>query len=186
MLIHVTGASGSGTSTLGAALAAELDGTHFDADDYYWLPTSPPFTQKRAAPDRLSLLLADLRAKEVSVLAGSVVGWGPELEDSFDLIVFLYLDAAIRLERLRKREIERLGHADPEFLEWAARYDEGPPVGRSLAKHQAWLGARSCPIVEIHGDLTVAERVATVLGAAPNPSFKRTRSGRLRRPPRSA
>jgi len=51
MLILITGASGSGTSTLGAALAKELGIAHLDADDYYWLPTTPPFTAKRDRAD---------------------------------------------------------------------------------------------------------------------------------------
>jgi uridine kinase len=173
MLIHVTGASGSGTSTLGTALASELGGVHIEADDYFWLPTSPPFTTKRDRVECLSSLLSDLRAEEVAVLAGSIVDWGAELEDSFGLIVFLYLDAETRIERLRKRELERFGHVNPAFLEWAAQYDEGPPEGRSLAKHRTWLGARSCPIIELSGNLSVAERVAAVLKEAPNPSIKR-------------
>lgn len=163
MRIHITGASGSGTSTLAAALARQMGGTHLDADDYYWLPTSPPFMEKRAAAERLSLLLADLNMKENPILAGSVVGWGAALEDSFDLIIFLYLAAAVRVERLRQRELERLGHADPAFLAWAAQYDEGPAEGRSLAKHRAWLAARNCPVIELHGNLTVSERVAAVM-----------------------
>ncbi|MES2099683.1 MAG: AAA family ATPase [Pseudomonadota bacterium] len=165
MLIHITGASGSGTSTLGAALATELGGVHLDADDYYWLPTAPPFLHKRPAAERLDLLLADLQAHPTCVLAGSVVGWGAALEDAFDLVVFLYLDAAIRLERLRRRETEQLGHADPAFLAWAAQYDAGPPVGRSLAKHRAWLARRSCRVIELSGDLSVRARVAAVLQA---------------------
>ncbi len=40
--IHITGASGSGTSTLAAALAVALGGVHLEADDYYWLSTSSP------------------------------------------------------------------------------------------------------------------------------------------------
>jgi adenylate kinase family enzyme len=40
--IHIFGASGSGTSTFGRALAAELSIRFFDADDYYWLDTDPP------------------------------------------------------------------------------------------------------------------------------------------------
>ncbi len=163
MRIHVTGASGSGTSTLGAALAARLGYLHFDADDYYWLPTSPPFTTKRAAPERLSRVLADLNSSENSILAGSIVGWGAELENCFDLIVFLYVDADVRVERLKKRELEQFGHANPAFLEWAAQYDEGLSEGRSLAKHRAWLGARTCPVVEIHGIHAVDDLVAMVL-----------------------
>jgi adenylate kinase family enzyme len=163
MRILITGASGSGTSTLGAALAKELRIACLEADDYYWLPTTPPFTIKRDRVKRLSSLLRDLRAKPSAVLAGSIIDWGIELENAFDLIVFLYLDAAIRVERLRKREMERFGRTDPEFLEWAAQYDEGILGGRSLAKHRAWLSARTCRVIELRGDLTVGERVAAVL-----------------------
>ena len=173
MLILITGASGSGTSTRGAALAKELGIAHLDADDYYWLPTAPPFTTKRDSVERLSSVLRDVRAKQSAVLAGSIMDWGIELENAFDLIVFLYLDAAIRVERLRTREIECLGKADEEFLEWAAHYDAGILGGRSLAKHQAWLSARTCPVLELRGDLTVGERVDAVLKHVANFSVGR-------------
>src|SRR5580698_7085733 len=159
MLILITGASGSGTSTLGAALAKELGIAHLEADDYYWLPTVPPFTTKRDHAERLVSVLRDVRAKQSAVMAGSIMDWGLELENAFDLIVFLYLDAAIRVERLRKRETEFLGKVDEEFLEWAAQYDEGVLGGRSLAKHQAWLSARTCRVLKLRGDLSVRERV---------------------------
>ena len=171
MLILITGASGSGTSTLGAALAKELGIAHLDADDYYWLPTAPPFTTKRDGAERLSSVLRDVRAKQSAVLAGSIMEWGLELENAFDLIVYLYLDAAIRVERLRAREMERFGKTDPEFLEWAAQYDAGILGGRSLAKHRAWLSARTCPVLELRGDLSVGERVAAVMKHVTNSSM---------------
>jgi len=40
--IHILGASGSGTTTLGRALAERLQYPHFETDDYFWLPTAPP------------------------------------------------------------------------------------------------------------------------------------------------
>lgn len=163
LLIHITGASGAGTSTLGAALAEALGGTRIEADDHYWLPTDPPYTQKRPPPERLAGLLAALDAHPVAVLAGSVVGWGAALEDRFDLVVFLTLDTALRIARLRQRETALLGHADPAFLAWAAQYDEGPVVGRSLNKHRAWLAERPCPVLELDGDLSVAQRRDAVL-----------------------
>ncbi len=162
MRILITGASGSGTSTLAAALASAIGGVHLDADDYYWLPTTPPYRHKREGAARSALLLADLRAARTPVLAGSVVSWGEAIENFFDLIVFLYLDSAIRVERLRARETTRFGHADPAFLLWASQYDAGPPEGRSLSKHRAWLAARRCPVLELHGDLSVDERLARI------------------------
>jgi adenylate kinase family enzyme len=168
MHIHITGASGSGATTLGAALARELLLRHADADNYYWLPTSPPFKEKRNAIDRLALLRKDLHSEPGVVLSGSIYGWGSEVEDAFDLVVFLYLPAAIRVERLRRREIERYGAANPAFLEWASQYDEGPSEGRSLAKHNAWLAQRTCPVLRVEQDQTVAQRVAQVCQALRN------------------
>lgn len=165
----ITGAAGSGTSTLCSALAFALGGIHVEADDYFWISTLPPFTTKRDPAARLSSVLSDLRAQEVALLAGSIVDWGVELEDAFDLIVFLHLDPQTRIERLKKRESERFGYVNPAFLEWAAQYDEGPPVGRSLAKHRNWLGARSFPVIELSGNLSVGERVAAVLQEAVPP-----------------
>jgi len=182
MRIHITGGSGSGTTTLGRELAEHLQFVHMDGDDYYWLPTSPPFREKREAGSRLSALLNDLRAAPSAVVSGSVVGWGPDIEDAFDLVVFLYLPAQMRVERLRARELERFGAADPAFLEWAAQYDEGRLDGRSLAKHDAWLAARKCPVLRLEGDLSVSDRMRLVQQAM---SSCREQSAGLRAAPRT-
>ena len=161
--IHITGASGSGTSTLAAALARALGGAHLEADDYYWQPTPQPYTAKRHRNERLSLLLNDLCDVRVAVVAGSVADWGPELEDCFHLIVFLRLDTQARVARLLRRETERFGRVNPAFLEWAAQYDQGAMPGRSLARQRAWLAARHCPVVELRSAASVDELVATVV-----------------------
>lgn len=110
----------------------------------------------------MRILITGASGAGTSPLAGSVVGWGDAIENFFDLIVFLYLDSFIRVERLRQRETVRFGHANPAFLLWASQYDAGPPEGRSLNKHRSWLAARRCPVLELHGDLSVEERLARI------------------------
>jgi adenylate kinase family enzyme len=168
MRVLVTGASGSGTTTLGRALSVRLGSSFLDADDYYWIPTDPPYKEKRDPAARLQLILADLRKASSSVVAGCVRNWGGELEDSFSLIVFLILDAQIRVARLREREMSELGRVNEVFLEWAAQYDIGRMSGRSRALHEKWLSERSCPALRLEGDLSVAERVARVTEALAN------------------
>ena len=97
------------------------------------------------------------------------MAWGATVEDAFDRIVFLRVPTDIRVARLKARERERYGNADPAFLEWASEYESGPPVGRSLAKHEAWLRERKCPIVRIEGDTSVNERIGRVTAALPTP-----------------
>lgn len=163
MRIHITGASGAGSSTLAIALASRLGWRCLDGDDYFWLRPEPPFEARRAPQERLALLLSDMAEAGDVVLAGSVDGWGRELEDAFDLIVFLRLGADIRLQRLRAREMQRFGAVDADFLAWAAQYDTGTLEGRSLSRQHEWLATRSCPVLEIEGDLSVEERMRRVL-----------------------
>ena len=41
--IHILGASGSGTTTLASAIADEHGHRHLDTDDFFWIPTNPPY-----------------------------------------------------------------------------------------------------------------------------------------------
>lgn len=41
-IIHIFGASGSGTSTLGQAIRDALGYRWMDTDDYFWLPSIRP------------------------------------------------------------------------------------------------------------------------------------------------
>lgn len=153
---------------MGRALSTQLGIAFFDADDYFWLLTEPPYQEQRAPAARLALMLADLTKVPAAVVAGSVMKWGAELEEGFSLVVFLTLATELRVARLREREIARFGRADAQFLEWAAQYEEGRMAGRSRALHEQWLRERSCAILQLEGDLSVAERVVRVTEALSN------------------
>jgi adenylate kinase family enzyme len=157
--IHIFGASGSGTTTIAKIACEKITYKHFDADDYFWLPTKAPFTAERPRDECLQLMENDLLKCDKWVLSGSVTGWGDIFIPLFDLVVFVYIAQDTRLERLRKRERERYGNAilpsgsrheeSEAFLEWAAAYDTGTRNGRSLPKHEAWLKQINCPVLRI-------------------------------------
>ncbi|MDR5858232.1 AAA family ATPase [Halomonas eurihalina] len=166
MKILVTGAAGSGTSTLGELLASYLGASFQEADDIYWLPTTPPFQEKRSSDERRVMMAKTLSESERVVVAGSVMSWGEAIEDAFDMIVFLTAPAQTRLERIRHRDIQRFGVVDPAFLEWAAQYDDGEMSGRSLARHKAWLAERSCHVLSIESTKdpdTLAQQVCDAM-----------------------
>lgn len=48
--IHLMGASGSGVTTIGRALAGRLALPHHDTDDYFWLPTVRPIGRPAPSP----------------------------------------------------------------------------------------------------------------------------------------
>jgi cytidylate kinase len=146
MHVLVTGASGSGTTTLGRALATRIGAQLVDADDLYWLPSDPAFTSKRDRAERAELLREKLTAGP-TVVAGSIMGWDGDLENAFGLIVFLRAPAEVRVPRLIARDRERFGRVNEEFVAWAAQYDGGTLEGRNLARHLAWLEQRRCPVL---------------------------------------
>jgi adenylate kinase family enzyme len=180
MGIHVTGASGAGTTTLGRALARRTGAVHLDTDEFYWLPVEPAYSEKRPIPERLALLNeafahADPRGW---ILSGSVSDWGAPLIPRFDLVVFLFTPTDIRIARLRAREAKQFGAAaiapggarhdeHEDFIRWAAGYDTGTEVSRSLAKHEAWLAALPCPVVRLDGSESVEVLVEKAAAAMP-------------------
>ena len=83
----VTGASGTGTTTLGRALADRWSVPHADADDYFWVPTSPPYTEKRPEVERLRLMDEIFLPRSSWVLSGSVMDWGDSVLDVCDGVV---------------------------------------------------------------------------------------------------
>lgn len=171
--IHVMGASGSGTTTLGRAIAEKLGVSHFDSDDFFWLPTDPPFTTPRDPEERIALLLPKLLAEQGWVLSGSALKWGQPIEPLYDLIVFLQIDPDLRMERIRHRETSRYGERikpggdmmvkSREFMEWAASYDTGGPERRSLAAHEQWLATQTCPVLRLDSARMLHELVEEVL-----------------------
>ncbi|MBC6310725.1 AAA family ATPase [Listeria sp. FSL L7-1582] len=168
--IHVMGASGAGTSTLGKALADRLGVAFFDTDDYYW---EEKFSVKRAIENRLEMMERDFMTREDWVLSGALSNWGTPLEPFFDVVVFLEVPRDVRLERLVRRERVRYGEAilpggsrhqeHMEFVAWASRYEDGDVDVRSKKLHETWFQNLECPVLRVTGDMTVEEEVELVL-----------------------
>ena len=170
--IHLVGASGSGTTTLGRALAQRLGCPHFDTDHYFWVPTDPPFEKIRPVEERHALLGPDVSGG-AWVPSGSLCGWGDVYVPRLDLVVFLSVPSEVRLARLRTRERQRYGDAiDPggpfrekyeAFIAWAASYEHGSPAERSRRMHEDWLAKLPCPVLRLDDTDDVETRLQRLL-----------------------
>ena len=156
--LHLVGASGSGVTSLGRALAETLAIPHHDTDDYFWQPTVPPYQKKRERTERLRLMQEVFLPRADWILSGSLEGWGDDIIPHFDLVIFLSTPREIRLRRLRAREAAHLGadavapggwrHRDTEdFVEWASHYEDGDreAIGRAGAWRSTRPGSPRCP-----------------------------------------
>lgn len=171
--VHIVGASGSGTTTLGAAIAARFGHRHLDTDDFFWERTDPPYRVQRPREERLASLSRALGESPTWVLSGSLCGWGDPLIPEFELVVFLVVSTEVRLARLLAREVSRYGKdaiapggklhgAHVAFLEWAGRYDAGGLEMRSRALHEAWLAALPCRVMRLEGTRSSDEQLAAI------------------------
>jgi adenylate kinase family enzyme len=177
--INFLGASGTGKSTLAKAVATNLGCPHFDSDDYFHFPTDPPFQKQRSPEERKALLEADLNKFSSWTLSGGAAVWEPPPKLDFSLVVFLYLEPRLRLERLRARELKLYGarilsggdmemdHTD--FMEWTAGYDSGAAEGtNTLPEHERFLTTAGLPVLRLEGPLTTEEQVRLTLKALQN------------------
>lgn len=173
--IFILGASGSGTSTLGRALASALNSQAFDTDDFYWVPSDPPFQTARKPADRTRLMTEMMLPRRDWVLSGSACGWGDAMIPRLTLVLFLLTDRDTRLERLKTRETARngaliapggpLAAQHRGFLDWAGGYEDFEFTGRSRHQHEDWLTRVSCPVLRLDGGLPVQDNIDQVFAA---------------------
>lgn len=170
--INILGASGSGATTAGRAVAA-LDVPYLDGDHYFHGLSDPPFSAPRSPADRYRMFMDDLGARPRWGLGGGVAGWDPFPELAFTRVVFLWVRP--RFARIRQRERARFGarilpgggmetiHRD--FVAWASRYDAGDVEGKTLARHEVFRARQRCPVVELRGAFPVEHGTAEIRAA---------------------
>ncbi|MCE1117299.1 MULTISPECIES: adenylate kinase [Pseudomonas] len=172
MRTYITGASCAGVTTLGQNLALQLGARHADVDDFFWMPTNPPFTTQREVNERVPLIQQAL-GDDDWVLTGSCMVWGEALLAQVDLIVFVDTATPVRLERLAAREKERFGdriapggdmhEIHVAFKAWASQYDNPDFSGRNRAWHERWLSAQTAALLRLDGTSSPQEMVARVV-----------------------
>lgn len=166
-VIHIFGASGSGTSTIGQYICKKCGYYFMDTDNYFWELTDPPYAVKRPVSERIALMKNDIDKYNNVVISGSLVDWGDELIALFTFAIRVETPTDIRIERLRRREREKFGsriqvggdmyYNHCAFIEWAAAYDKGNLDMRSKIKHDFWQKKLHCPLLLLDGSLSLKD-----------------------------
>ena len=174
--IYVFGASGSGTTTLGAALGRALQLTHLELDDFYWQHTPLAYTVKNPPRVRVELIRQRLQGVDEWVLSGgSLHAWGEVFVPELTLAVFLQLPSEERMARLHERERQRYGDTlrsddalrerHEAFLLWAEGYETVGKGDRSRLRHEAWMAEMAglgLPLLKLDSRAPVDALVAAV------------------------
>jgi thymidylate kinase len=107
--------------------------------------------------------------------SGKIQAWAPEIVPSIDLVAFLDVPTAVRMERLRQRQERQFGaravapggwnYANTlDLYSTAAGYDDGTAKARTRPDHEAWFSTLTCPILRIDGTRPVQD-IVTEIGA---------------------
>lgn len=171
-VIHIYGASGSGTTTLGRKVSEVLGCTFLDSDDFFWKITNPMYREKREPEELVKVLQEKIGSSDQVVLSGSLVDWGDGLIPEFTLAVRLTADTEVRLARIKDREYKKFGDRilpggdmydqHQQFLRWAEAYDTGSVHMRSKKRHDQWQKLLQCPQLALCGEDSMEVNIARI------------------------
>lgn len=160
--IAIVGLNGSGKTTLGRALAEHLGYFRIDVEDYYF-PAEGAFNEARSRDEVEQLMLEDIE-KNGNFVLSSVCADFASIEKYYCLIVYLEAPKEMRLDRIRKRSIDRFGErvlpsgdlyeSEENFFAFAAK--------RTPEKIENWLPKCTCPVLRIDSTKPVSELVGAI------------------------
>lgn len=152
MIIYIYSASGVGSSTIGKIIAQELHYRYVDIDDILFHKSDIPYTKRRSASERVKLFQAELI--DNTVISGWFSDGIGDFMNSFDKVIFLTLNQAERIRRIKMRELEKHGKRIlpggdmyenfNRFLEWSRGYDDFDITKRSYKLHKHFYDKLTC------------------------------------------
>ncbi len=159
MIIHIMGASGSGTTSLGEYLAKKLDFEVIESDYYKWEQTIPEFQIMRKKEESDRLLIDKIKSSKDLIISGSLHS-NPVTFPYIDLIIYLKCPTKIRMERILKRDKE-LGRNSLEsdgevkenflgFLYLAKNYNKLGEDKRSKRSQKIVIKESHAPVIYVN------------------------------------
>ncbi|MBP5225098.1 MAG: AAA family ATPase [Lachnospiraceae bacterium] len=172
--ILIFGPAGAGKTTLGRMVAERLNYPFLDRDNFIFKKdVEIPYSVRLSMEEQEAWLLKAMRKRSHFVLAGYMDYCSKEVSDSFDLAVHLDAPAAVRTERVHRREYAIYGDRVLEggdlyemhhrFLEMAASYDDDSQPHRK--KHLEWAETLNCPVLYLSGEDPVDQNVRKITAA---------------------
>ena len=162
--IAIVGLNGSGKTTLGRALAERLGYYRMDVEDYYFPKSDVPYAVARTRDEVERMMLADIEKHGDFVLSAVCADFA-SIEKYYSLVVYLEAPKEERMERIRRRSIDRFGERvlsggdmyeqEESFFAFAAK--------RTPDKIEKWIENVSCPIIRIDSRKPTDELVTDIL-----------------------
>jgi len=171
MKIQIIGGSGTGKSTLARYISEKEKIKWIDTDNYLWKDDT--FTENHPIEKRKEMYQKDIKSYNCYVVSGSIFMWCPNGFSNRDLLVFLSLDEAIRMDRLRNREIKRNskmrldenGKYTNDFLEWCKTYwtEKDKSKAGTFAEQEYQMEISKSPVLKLDSSKSLEELNVEIL-----------------------
>ena len=164
--ILVCGLNGAGKSTVGAALAKELDFYFIDIEKLYFPKTGAPYiyAAPRTRQEVQQLLYDEIRAHENFVFASVKGDHGEAFRSFFRYAVLIHAPKDVRMQRVKNRSFQKFGsrmmpggdlwEQEEKFFDLVRSRDESTV--------EEWVQSLRCPVIRVDGTRSVKENVKFV------------------------
>lgn len=165
--IIICGLNGAGKSTIGKALAKELDYYFIDSEDLYFPKTDPNYlyASPRTQEEVEQLLLSEIKTHKDFVFASVKGDYGRAVYPFFRYAVLIYVPREIRLHRVRNRSFQKFGK---RMLPGGDLYEQEEKFfdfikSKSENTVEEWARSLNCPIIRADGTKPVEENVKYII-----------------------
>lgn len=164
--IILCGLNGVGKSTLGKALAAELNFHFIDNEELFFPKTDAAYIYRhsRTCEEVEKLLLHEIKAHENFVFTAVKGDYGEKILPYYTYAVLIEVPRNIRLQRVENRSFEKFGDRilpGGDLYEQEKRFFD---MVKSRKEDEAaqWVRSLGCPVIRIDGTRAVEENVRVI------------------------
>ena len=167
MGIIVCGLNGVGKSTLGKALAKELDFYFIDSEGLYFPKISHHYTyvSPRNRKDVEHLLFNEIKRHKNFVFASVKGDYGETISPFFRYAVLVSVPKDIRIQRVKDRSFQKFGN---RMLPGGDLYEQEEKFFHLVKSRtenivEEWVQSLSCPIIRVDGTKPVEENIKFII-----------------------
>ena len=165
--IIICGLNGAGKSTMGKALAKELNFHFIDNEELYFPKTSTHYTYSspRTREEVEQLLYCEIKLHKNFVFASVKGDYGEFIYPFFQYVVLIDVPRDIRMRRVKNRSFQKFGN---RMLPGGDLYEQEEKffdLVKSRAENtvEEWVQSLSCPIIRVDGTKPIEENVKFII-----------------------
>ena len=164
--ILICGLNGCGKSTLGKALAQELD-FHFIDNEYLFFSRTnenQPYSNPRTREDAEILFAHEVREHKNFVFASVTGDYADDPNNLYQYVILINVPKEIRMQRVRNRSFMKFGK---RMLQGGDLFESEEAFFEYIEKRpedhvENWIKTLNCAVIRVDGTKSIEENIAFI------------------------